>query len=54
MLQKAQGMTGEPITIENLKYDGAPRNEGFILMPNKGEAYRMEKSLLNSRALPAS
>jgi hypothetical protein len=41
VLQKAQGMTDAPITIENLKYDGAPRNGGFTLMPNKVEAYRV-------------
>ena len=41
VLQKAPGMTDAPITIENLKYDGAPRNEGFTLMPNKVEAYRV-------------
>jgi hypothetical protein len=34
-------MTDAPITIENLRYDGAPRNEGFTLMPNKVEAYRV-------------
>jgi Protein of unknown function (DUF1326) len=45
VLQKAQGMTSEPITIENLKYDGAPRNEGFTLMPNKVEAYRVGAKL---------
>jgi hypothetical protein len=41
VLQKAPGMTDAPITIENLRYDGALRNEGFTLMPNKVEAYRV-------------
>lgn len=41
VLNKAQGMTDEPIIIKNLKYDGAPRNNGFILMPNEVEAYRV-------------
>jgi hypothetical protein len=33
-------MTDDPIIITNLKYEGAPRNDGFILMPNEIEAYR--------------
>ena len=40
-LNKALGMTDEPIIIKNLKYDGAPRNDGFILMPDEVEAYRV-------------
>src|SRR5262249_28118881 len=35
------GMTAEPIVIQNLKYWGAPRNTGFVLMPNDVEAYRV-------------
>jgi hypothetical protein len=27
--------------IKNLKYFGVPRNEGFIMMPNEVEAYRL-------------
>jgi hypothetical protein len=34
-------MTQEPVIIRNLKYFGAPRNTGFILMPNEVEAYRV-------------
>ncbi|HKE56814.1 MAG TPA: hypothetical protein VKB46_08940 [Pyrinomonadaceae bacterium] len=41
MLKRAEGMTAEPIVIKNLKYDAAPRNDGFILMPNEVEAYRV-------------
>ena len=29
------------MVIKNLKYWGAPRNDGFILMPNEVEAYRV-------------
>jgi len=29
-----------PVVISNLKYWGAPRHEGFVLMPNEVEAYR--------------
>jgi hypothetical protein len=33
-------MTKEPTVIKNLKYWGAPRNDGFVLMPNEIQAYR--------------
>lgn len=36
------GNTGDPIVMKNLKYWGAPRNDGFIMMgPNVVEAYRV-------------
>ena len=31
----------EPVVIRNLRYWGAPRNDGFIMMPNEIEAYRV-------------
>jgi len=40
VLKRAEGMTADPIIIKNLKYDAAPRNDGFILMPNEVQAYR--------------
>jgi hypothetical protein len=40
VLKRNQGMTDEPIVIKNLKYWGAPRNDGFVLMQNEVEAYR--------------
>ena len=39
-LKRFAGMTDEPIVIRNLKYWGAPRNDGFVLMPNTVEAFR--------------
>ncbi|HEX9163010.1 MAG TPA: DUF1326 domain-containing protein [Thermoanaerobaculia bacterium] len=33
-------MNDESPVIKNLRYWGAPRNDGFVLMPNKVEAYR--------------
>ena len=30
----------QPVVIHNLKYWGAPRNDGFVLMPNQVEALR--------------
>jgi hypothetical protein len=40
VLLKNKGMTDEPIVMKNLKYWGAPRNDGFIMMQNEVEAYR--------------
>jgi hypothetical protein len=34
-------MAPGPVVIRNLKYEGAPRNDGFIVMPNEVEAYRI-------------
>ena len=39
-LRRFQGMTDEPVVVRNLPYWGAPRNDGFIMMPNEVEAYR--------------
>ena len=39
-LARFPGMTNDPVVIKNLRYFGAPRNDGFIMMPNKVEAYR--------------
>jgi len=39
-LNRFPGMTDKPIVIHNLKYWGAPRNDGFVLMPNELEALR--------------
>ena len=40
-LKRFAGMTSEPVVIKNLRYWGAPRNDGFIMMPNEVEAYRV-------------
>jgi hypothetical protein len=40
VLVRNQGMTDEPIVIKNLRYWGAPRNDGFVMMQNEVEAYR--------------
>ncbi len=40
-LKRYPGNTNEPVVIHNLKYWGAPRNDGFVLMPNEVEAYRV-------------
>ena len=40
-LTRFQGMTDEPVVIKNLRYWGLPRNDGFVMMPNQVEAYRV-------------
>jgi hypothetical protein len=40
-LHRAQGMTNDQVVIKNLKYWGVPRNDGFIMMPNDVQAYRV-------------
>lgn len=40
VLKKNQGMDEEPIVIQNMRYFGAPRNDGFVLMQNEVEALR--------------
>lgn len=40
-LKRFAGMTSEPVVIRNLKYWGAPRNDGFLVMRNEVQAYRI-------------
>jgi hypothetical protein len=40
ILTRFQGMTSEPVVMHNLRYFGAPRNDGFVMMPNEVQAYR--------------
>ena len=41
VLRRLKGMNDGPVTLNNLKYFGYPRNDGFLLMPNEVEAYRV-------------
>jgi hypothetical protein len=42
LVSNPTAMTGsQPTVIKNLKYFGAARNDGFVLMPNEVEAYRV-------------
>lgn len=41
VLHRMQGMTDEPVVIHNLRYWGLPQNDGFVMMPNEVEAYRV-------------
>ena len=38
-----------PIVIKNLRYFGAPRNDGFILMPNEVQAYKVGEKAFESK-----
>ncbi|HVS04220.1 MAG TPA: DUF1326 domain-containing protein, partial [Thermoanaerobaculia bacterium] len=38
-----------PVVIDNLKYWGAPRNEGFVLMPNEINAWRLGDKAFETR-----
>ncbi len=49
VLTRFQGMTNEPVVIRNLRYFGAPRNDGFIMMPNEVQAYRAGEKPYESR-----
>jgi Protein of unknown function (DUF1326) len=40
-LKAFPGMGGQPVVMKNLPYWGAPRNDGFVMMPNEVEAYRV-------------
>ena len=40
-LKRTQGNTDDPVTINNVKFWAAPRNDGFKLMQNEVEAYRL-------------
>jgi hypothetical protein len=39
-LKRFPGNTDDPVVIQNLRYWGAPRNDGFVLMPNEVQALR--------------
>jgi hypothetical protein len=40
LVHNPTAMTGQPTLLRNVKYFGAARNDGFVLMPNEVEAYR--------------
>lgn len=41
LVHNPTAMNKEPTVIANLRYWGAPRNDGFVLMPNEMHAYRL-------------
>ena len=47
--QEGNSNTPEPPVVRNLKYWGAPRNDGFVLMPNDIQAYRVGPKAYESK-----
>jgi hypothetical protein len=43
------GNTSDPIVMNNLRYFGAPRNSGFIMMPNEYHYYKGEPKSFEHR-----
>ncbi len=41
LVRVAQAMTDGPAALHNIQYWAAPRHDGFIMMPNEVEAYRL-------------
>ena len=40
LVHNPTAMSAEPSVIKNVRYFAAPRNDGFVLMPNEVQAYR--------------
>ena len=40
LVHNPTAMSAQPSLLRNVKYFGAPRNDGFVLMPSEVEAYR--------------
>ena len=49
VLTRGPGMTGGSPVIKNLQYWGVPRNDGFVLMPNEVQAYRVGDKAFETR-----
>lgn len=47
--QEGNANRPEPPVVMNLKYWGAPRNDGFVLMPNEVQAYRVGPKAYESK-----
>jgi hypothetical protein len=48
-LKRKKGMTSAPVVLSNLKYWGATRNDGFVMMPNEVQAYRVGPNAFETR-----
>ncbi len=49
VLHRNAGMTGGPTVMTNLRYFGAPRNNGFVMMPNEIQTYRLGNKYFESK-----
>jgi hypothetical protein len=49
LLHNPTAMNAEPSVVKNVKYFAAPRNDGFVLMPNEVQAYRRTDNKFESK-----
>jgi hypothetical protein len=49
LIRAPTAMSDGHVVIHNLQYWGAPRNDGFVLMPNEVEAYRLGEKAFEYR-----
>lgn len=49
VLHRNSGMTAGPTVMTNLRYFGAPRNNGFVMMPNEIQTYRLGDKYFESK-----
>ena len=49
ILNRSKGLMNKPIVMTNVPYWGAPRNDGFIMMKNEVQAYRLGEKAYETR-----
>ena len=49
LVHNPTAMSAEPSVLKNVKYFAAPRNDGFVLMPNEVQAYRRGEKAFESK-----
>jgi hypothetical protein len=49
LIHPPTAMSSEPVVLNNVHYWGAPRHDGFVLMPNEIQAYRTGEKAFESR-----
>jgi len=48
LIHPPTAMNEEPALLTNIRYWGAPRHDGFIMMPNEVQAYRLGEKVFES------
>lgn len=49
LMHPPTAMNNEPAVLSNIQYWGAPRHDGFVMMPNKVQAYRTGDKAFESK-----
>ena len=49
LLHNPTAMSAEQSVVKNVRYFGAARNDGFVLMPNQVQAYKVGKNAFETR-----